>query len=231
MGIALAAGTYVTHATYAEVAMRGLTGGSVLELKLGSGSQAPLATSAAHPARIPMRAGVLGSLMAEAPGALQQLRQVLADAGKVLDDTNRAHVAAALAQIDAATGRLAAIEAHLPALLQGIQRSVDATHSLLASTDKLVHDAQVPVRNAAALEASIQALARSTRQLSERLDRQAVPDFDALSRSLLGTSRQLDELLRELKAKPQSLIFGPAQPPPGPGEPGFEPGVQAGPRP
>jgi hypothetical protein len=32
----------------------------------------------------------------------------------------------------------------------------------------------------------------------------------------------MDELLRELKAKPQSLIFGPPTRPPGPGEPGFD---------
>jgi phospholipid/cholesterol/gamma-HCH transport system substrate-binding protein len=207
--------TYVTHATYAVVAMQGLTGGSVLELKLGEGSRAPLTTSDAHPARIPMRASMLDSLMTQAPKVMHDLQAVLGNANKLLDTGNREHVAASLAQIDDVTRQLAAIETKLPALLADVQRSV-------ADADRLVRTAQTPVRNATRLEASIDALARSSRQLSERLNRQTAPDFDSLSQSLQRTSEQLDELLRELKAKPQSLIFGPPTRPPGPGEPGFD---------
>lgn len=214
--------TYVTHATYAVVAMQGLTGGSVLELKLGAGSAAPLATSTAHPARIPMRASALGSLLADAPQVLQSLQTTLARANQLLDAGNRQHVAASLAQLDTATRQLAAIETRLPPLLAALQRGLDQSHALLADSDRLARAAQAPVANATQLEASIDALARSSRQLSDRLDRQAAPDIDALSQSLARTSRQLDQLLRQLNAKPQSLIFGPAARPPGPGEPGFD---------
>ncbi|HXE65464.1 MAG TPA: MlaD family protein [Rhodanobacteraceae bacterium] len=207
--------TYVTHATYAVVAMQGLTGGSVLELKLGEGSAAPLTTSDAHPARIPMHAGMLESLMTEAPKVMQDLQAVLGNANKLLDTGNREHVAASLAQIDTVTRQLTAIETKLPPLLADVQRSV-------ADADRLVRTAQTPVRNATQLEASIDALARSSRQLSERLNHQTAPDFDSLSQSLQRTSGQLDALLRELKAKPQSLIFGPPTQRPGPGEPGFD---------
>ena len=213
--------TYVTHATYAEVAMQGLTGGSVLELKLGKSSRAPLATSPEHPARIPMREGLIGSLMTSARADMQQIHELLASANKILDTDNREHIAKSLQQIDTLTRQLAAIEAQLPALLQNVQRSVTQSHALLADADKTVREAQPTVRNAAKLEASIDALARSSRQLGERLNRQTAPDVDSLSRSLERTSEQLDELLRELRAKPQSLIFGPPARPPGPGEPGF----------
>lgn len=222
--IRLRPNTYVTHATYAEVALQGLAGGSQLELKLGAGSRAPLATSVAHPAQIPLRAGGLESLLDAAPAVLQDLQQVLQSANAVLDQANRQHLAASLAQVDAATRQLAAIEAKLPALLRGVQRSVAESHALITDSDRLARAAQAPVRHAAALEAAVQALAVSSRQLSERLQRQSVPDFDALSDSLQRTSRQLDELLRELKARPQSVIFGPPRPPPGPGEPGFSSG-------
>jgi phospholipid/cholesterol/gamma-HCH transport system substrate-binding protein len=215
--------TYVTHATYAVVAMQGLTGGSVLELKLGAGSDRPLVTRAAHPARIPMHAGVMASLMDDAPRVMRQLQAVLDHTNQLLDAGNRRHVAASLAQIDTVTRQLAALEARLPALLADVQQSVDQSHALLADTDHLARAAQTPVRNAAHLEASIDALARSSRQLSDRLNRQTAPDFDALSQGLQHTSAQLDQLLRELNAKPQSLIFGPPAHPPGPGEPGFHP--------
>ncbi len=218
--------TYVTHATYAEVAMQGLTGGSVLELKLGSGSRAPLVTNPAHPARIPLHASLLGSLMAQAPAILQNLKGTLAAAHQVLDGANRQHLAAALAQIDTATRRLAALEAQLVPLVAATQRGVEQSHALLADADHLARAAQPPLRDAPALEASLKALADSTRALSTRLDQQSAPDFDALSHSLVRTSTQLDQLLRQLNAKPQSLLFGPPQRHPGPGEPGFNASTQ-----
>jgi len=221
MRLQLKRDAFVTHATYAVITMQGLTGGSVLELKLGKGSRAPLATSDKHPARIPMRQSLLDFLASSARKDMQDLQKVLASARQVLDENNREHIAASLQQIDAATRKLTAIEMQLPALLDNVQRSVVQSHALITHADALVRDAQTPVRDAAKLEASIQALAQSSRQLSDKLGSQTVPGFDALSESLLRTSQQLDEILRELKAKPQSLIFGPPRRPPGPGEPGF----------
>lgn len=224
MRLQLKRDAYVTHATYAEVAMQGLTGGSVVELKLGKGSRAPLATSDKHPARIPMHQSLLDFLASSARKDMQDLQDVLASARKVLDSDNRQHIAASLQQIDTATRKLAIIEAQLPALLDNVQHSVVQSRALIAHADALVRDAQTPVRDAAKLEASIQALAESSRQLSDKLNSQTVPNVDTLSESLLRTSRQLDEVLGELKAKPQSLIFGPPRHPPGPGEPGFNGG-------
>ena len=231
MRLQLKRDTYVTQATYAVVAMQGLTGGSVLELKLGKGSRAPLATSDKHPARIPMHQSLLDFLADSARKDMRDLQDVLASARKVLDENNREHIAASLQQIDTATRKLAAIEARLPALLDNVQHSVVQSHALLAHADDLVRAAQTPVRDAAKLEASIQALAQSSRQLSDKLNNQTVPGFDALSENLLRTSQQLDEILRELKAKPQSLIFGPPRRPPGPGESGFDGGSKKGHRP
>jgi phospholipid/cholesterol/gamma-HCH transport system substrate-binding protein len=224
MRLQLKRDAYVTHATYAEVAMQGLTGGSVLELKLGNGSRSPLVTSDKHPARIPMRQSLLDFLAGSARKDMQDIQEVLAGARKVLDSDNRQHIATSLQQIDTATRRLAAIEAQLPGLLDNVQHSVVQSHALIAHADELVRDARTPMRDATKLEASIQALAESSRQLSDKLNSQTVPNFDTLSESLLRTSRQLDEVLGELKAKPQSLIFGPPRHPPGPGEPGFDDG-------
>ncbi len=218
--------TYVTRATYAVVARQGLTGGSVLELKLGKGSRAPLETSAAHPARIPLHPGLLASLENSARQSMRDLQAVLASARAILDEDNRKHLAASLRQIDTITRRLAAIEKQMPALLQGVRQSVEQSHALLAHADRLVREAREPVRKAADLEDAIRALAQSSRRLSERLNRQTVPGYEALGRSLQRTSRRLDALLRELRAKPQSLIFGPPRRPPGPGEPGFDDGTR-----
>ena len=213
--------TYITHATYAVLTTHGLTGAEVLELKLGDGSRTPLATSEIHPAQIPLRKGLLDQLEASAQQDMQDLQAVLDSARKILDTDNREHLAASIRQIDAATAKLVTIESvltpamqRMPALVQSAQQSLEQSHALLANANKLAEQARSPVRKAGEVENTVQHLGR-------RLDTQTEPDLDALSQSLTRTSRLLEALLRELQARPQSLIFGPPRPPPGPGEPGF----------
>ncbi len=214
--------TYITRATYAELSMHGLTGGETLELKLGKGSRELLATSDGNPAQIPLRKGLLAQLEDSAKQSMQDLQAVLDSAKKVLDEGNREHISASIRQIDAATAKLVQIETELmpamkqmPALVQSARKSLDQSHALLANANRIAEEARGPVKKAGEVEDTVQHLGR-------KLDRQTAPDIEALSQSLLRTSRSLDDLIRELKAKPQSLIFGPAQPPPGPGEPGFK---------
>ncbi len=215
-------GTYVTHATYAVTAMHGLTGGVTLDLKLGQGSKAPLATSVAHPAHIPLHQSLLAQLEASAKTSMQSLQAVLDNAKKVLDADNREHLSASIRQIDAATAKLVTLETQLmpvlqrmPELVKSAQRSLDESHALLANANALAKAARKPVQK-------VGTAADTAGQLGRKLNRQTVPDIDALSRSLMRTSHQLQQLIDELRAKPQSLIFGPAKPPPGPGEPGFK---------
>ena len=118
---------------------------------------------------------------------------------------------------DAIEAQLLPAAKRMPALLTSAQRSLDQSHALLASANRIARDAREPVHKAGQVEDTIQHLGR-------KLDRQTAPDIEALSASLTRTSRLLEQLIRELKAKPQSLIFGPPRPPPGPGEQGFHDG-------
>ncbi|MGN6314343.1 MAG: MlaD family protein [Rhodanobacteraceae bacterium] len=213
--------TYVTRATYAVVSMQGLTGGKTLELKLGEGSRAPLATSDDHPALIQLRKGLLDQLEESAQQDMHDIHEILASTRALLDADNRTHLSASIRQLDAATAKLDQIEAQLlpaaarmPSLLKSAQQSLDQSHALLANANRIAQDAREPVRKAGQVEDTLQ-------HLGNKLDKQTAPDIEALSASLTRTSRLLEQLIRELKAKPQSLIFGPPQPPPGPGEPGF----------
>lgn len=216
---------YLTHATYAELATQGLTGGEVLELKLGPGNPAPLVTSRGHPALVPLHKGLLATLEDSARQDMQDLHLVLADARKLLGSDNRAHFAATIRQLDAATAKLVAIEAALqpatrrfPALIASAQQSLDGSHALIANLTRLAKAARAPVAQAGTVVATYG-------RLGHTLDAQTAPDLDALAASLTRTSQQLQALLRELKAKPQSVLFGPPRAPPGPGEPGFHSGT------
>lgn len=216
-------GTCITYATYAVLAMQGLTGGDVLALKLGPGSSAPLATNNNHPALIPMRKGLVAQLEASAQQDMQALHAALADAQQILGADNRTHLAATIQQLDAASAKLVAIESalqpatrNMPALVASAKQSLDESHALLANANKLAVAARAPVGKAGTVEGTYGYLGR-------KLDAQTLPDLDALAKSLTRTSQQLQQLLLELKAKPQSLLFGAPAPAPGPGEPGFQP--------
>lgn len=213
--------TYITHATYAVLARQGLTGGKTLELKLGKGNATPLKTSGDHPALIPLHKGLFAKLEDSAQQDMQDLHAILDSAKKMLNADNREHIAASIRQIDTATAKLAVIEKQLmpavqqmPALIQSARKSLKQSQTLLANANKLAKEARGPVKEIGKAGDSVQ-------QLTRKLNKQTAPDIDALSQSLMRTSRQLQELLRELQAKPQSLIFGPPEHPPGPGEPGF----------
>jgi phospholipid/cholesterol/gamma-HCH transport system substrate-binding protein len=51
-----------------------------------------------------------------------------------------------------------------------------------------------------------------------------LPRANALMKELTDTSRQLSRLLETIDDSPQALLFGRAQPKPGPGESGFSSG-------
>ncbi len=224
-------GTYVTPATYAVLATQGLTGGEVLELKLGQGSRTQLATSVRHPARIPLRPGFLDTLKASAAKDMAAFEVLLGNLNQLLGATNRAHLAASIRRIDTITQKLADIETRLlpavdklPRLMADLQASLTQSQALLAHASDLVRAARAPVDKAGRLEDQFGALARSGQQLGRHLNQRTVPRIDALSDQLLRTSQQLDRLLQLLNARPQSLLFGAPQRPPGPGEPGFHGG-------
>lgn len=213
--------TYVSEATYAVLAMQGLMGGKILQLKLGDGSSQPLDTSAGQPAHIPLRKGMIAQLKDAAKQNLQTLHAVLSGAKAIVGADNRAHITALLQHLNTLSASLVGLEqqltpavAQLPQLLSTTRKTLDQAQALLASADKLVKQAHGPVAQAGAAAATIG-------NVGQALNKRTLPDIDVLVTSLTRTSRLLQDLVSELAAKPQSVIFGPPEPRPGPGEPGF----------
>lgn len=212
---------YVTESTYAVIALKGLLGGKVLKLKLGKGSREPLETSADNPAHIPLRQGVIGQLKEAARKNLKGLHTLLNRINQLLGKKNRQRISEIIEQLDTLTSQLVKLEKRLapaikqlPKLLANVNKALNEARGLIANANQLIKQAHVPLKKAGQLEQTLQRLAR-------KLNRQTLPGIQQLTRSLTRTSRQLRQLTRELKANPQSLIFGAPQPKPGPGEPGF----------
>lgn len=212
----------VTESTYAVLARQGIVGGTVLALKLGEGSRARLETSRQSLARIPLREGYWAQLKSGALQSLNRISSVLDRLQQVLDQDNRQHFAAILAQLDQATQKFVKIERRLlpvlnalPGLMDVVRQTLVQSQTLLARASQLAQAARQPLKKVGAAADAMQAVMRTFQQ-------QLLPDLSRLSDSLARTSRALRKLSQQLQAHPQSLLFGAPEPAPGPGEPGFD---------
>lgn len=214
--LGLQAQATVTHATFARLGYKGITGARYLALdESGNGDHSPLPTSPDNPARIPLQPSLLSRLSQTGDEDLGRIDTILANAEKILSDDNRRHLANTIAQVDTASRRLAAIEHDIRPAAKQLPELVAQLHSLAAA-------AHAPVQQAPAVEQSITQLSSAGQRVAETFSDRTLVKIDNLIDHLERTAHNLDHLSSELAAKPQSVLFGPPQGQPGPGEPGFD---------
>lgn len=222
---------YVTHATYAKLGSKGITGLSYVILANRSGrSKAALQTNAQHPARIPMRRGLLASLEHTGADTLNRINSIAGRLDSLLNAHNRRHVGQILKQLDEATRQLAVLERQLePAVKTMPQLSVQAgkllktSRQLELTVNRLAQHANGPVKDLGDTARTVTRLGRSSAKLVDRVNNSLLPRMKTLLQRMNQTIVRIDQLTRQLNAQPQSLIFGNSPRPPGPGEPGFHP--------
>lgn len=219
----------MTASTYAKLSTAGLTGMKTLNLSNPNPGAKPLHTSKEHPTRIPLHPSLLAQLKKSGKQDMKKVSQVLTNAHQVLNKQNRQHLSRTIARVDEASGQLVKAEkAMMPALKQMPQlaretrSNLKSARQLIAQVRQLVSRAKGPVHKATQVEKSVESLSQSTNRLTRRLNEQALPHVDKLTRSVNRAANRIDRLARELQAKPQSVLFGPPKGRPGPGEPGFQ---------
>lgn len=214
--LGLQAKATVTHATYARLGLKGITGARYVVLdQSGDGDRSPLQTSANDPAHIPLKPSLLSRLSRAGDKDLDRINAILMNAEKIVGDDNRRHLANTIAQVDSASRQLAAIENDIRPAAAKLPKLVEQMQSLVAS-------ARAPIKKAPAVEQSVTQLSGAGQRLAEKLSDRTLIKVDQLVDHLQRTARHLDRLSAELAAKPQSVLFGPPQGQPGPGEPGFD---------
>lgn len=232
----------ITDATYATLALQGITGLSFVQLDdSGSTAAGPVAAGPRGVPRIPLKPSTLGELGTRAGDLLIKVDQVVDALNTLLGPENQAALTQALAGLAEAVAHIDQLTQNandllnkqldparmdLPALVQQATQTLD---KLGAATDEV----RTAIAGVDGLIAGAQkGLGRVTGEggLLERLDEGAgtvmqttLPRIQDLTRDASRTIRRLDRLTNTLSENPQVLLFGQGSIPPGPGERGFEP--------
>jgi len=234
--IAVDSAAPLTRGTVAQLGYQGVTGLSFIDLSDRGEDPRPLAALADAERRIELKPSLLDQLATNGPALLVAFSETAERLNAVLSPQNQQRLSQLLDSSERAAGRVAdraqelrPAVAALPPLLKQLDqaaRRADGTLQRLDGTaeqaTRLVADlrGKLPVLDragdaAARVEAAVRAIELG---LVGPVPPSGTPLFDTLGQ----TARGVDRAVGQWSEQPQSLVFGPRPPAPGPGESGFD---------
>ncbi len=204
----------VTHGTYAQLKLQGLTGMSALELNT-TADMRPLATSARHPGRIPMHPSLLSRLTRAGADTAQQLSRLSRDLDQALDSANRRHLAAVLAHAAQASREWTVLTARLNQAAARLPDLENKTDTALAQMAGLAGQAR-------ALSIRLKRLSATAQGAGDVVLTRTLPKVDRALDRLASAAADVQRLSRSLRHHPRELLLGARPLAPGPGEKGYQ---------
>jgi phospholipid/cholesterol/gamma-HCH transport system substrate-binding protein len=240
----------VTKATYATLGFQGVTGLAYVQLEEDGPPTEPLVTSSSQPARIPLRPSLLSSLSDQGTKLLMEVEDSSKLLRQLLSENNQKTLMGAVQSVGDSAAELGKMSqrmqviadaqfgperTNIPALVKDTSATMRALQTSSAEFNKT---AQETTRAASAAATAVTALSSKISEKGGMLD-QVGQGAAALSQSAQTLSastlpraaravddtakaaRNVDRVFNNLGDNPQSLIYGNAGTPAGPGEPGF----------
>lgn len=213
----------VTRGTTAKLGFQGVTGIAHILLEDPGSDPTPLRGGDGEAPRIAMRSSLMEQLSDAGGETLRQARDLLASANDMFDEENRQRFDAIVAHLETTTAhagesvrqfrQILSPEniARLNAILAGAQRATAEAEPVLVKTHRLIVRLQEVSDRIEALLADPSPSGVAA----------VAPHLNELSGEMAANSRQLGRVLQMLQDAPQSVLFGPPLPVPGPGEAGF----------
>lgn len=212
----------ITKGTYAVLRPQGVSGFSRIELTDDGKHPKRLQTDAYNPASIPMHPSLLAKVTTSGADLIAEGRHLLKNLNALLNDENGGHIKSILTNVESATGQLVELEKALQPVLAQVPVLTQQSQVTLKRMNKLL-------KQVGALATHIDELTRAARQLGtvganagQQLNGTILPQVSNLLTSLNRAVDELQRLTTRLNEHPESLLRGTPQPPPGPGEPGYQ---------
>ncbi len=213
--------TPIDSGTWATLALQGITGVAVIKLSGTPGQHEPLPKP--KPGERPViavRDTGFSALMSKAPQIIDRLDQVLAQLGELLSAENQARVSRALDDIAALSGALSDQRSEIsrmPTEINDTLRELRATLEQLRSTaGRAAPELDAVLKNLEQTTASLEKMALRMESWAAGNDsdmnaffRDGLGQVPALVADTRAALREIEKLVRELRADPSRLIYQP----------------------
>ncbi|MFC5472824.1 MlaD family protein [Paraherbaspirillum soli] len=216
-------GTPINRGTYAQLSYLGITGLSFVQLDDDGSQPEKLASNPDAPGRIEMRPSFLDQVGSSGQELLRDTGLAAKRLNKLLNDDNLDKLSSTLSNLNTASGRIAELAAELqptlkalPSITARTDRALLRVDPLLANMNSLTQEVRTRVDALDHIGQSADELGQTSQAL-----RDALPQLHGTLNDFSRSARTLDRVLSDVQQQPQSLLFGKAPAPPGPGEHGF----------
>ncbi len=225
----------ITSSTFATLGFQGVTGLAFVQLDDSGESSTRLTQDPSLPTRIPMRPGLFSKLSDQSSSVLSQLEESSRRVNLLLGADNQQNLMKAIASLGQAAARIGQLSADSNKVLPQLVQDANATLKIIQDTSIRVGASADEARASArafktvtermnAKDGTLDQLASGAVTLShtgQTLTGATLPRVHRAVDDAARTARQLSQAAGALNDNPQSLLFGNAPIPPGPGEPGF----------
>ena len=209
----------INAGTYASLALQGITGVAVIHLNAVPGEHGPLSTGpeSEYPV-IPVRYTGFTAVLARAPDIVEKLDDVLTQINQILGQENRDVINRVLEDVATFTNALAVNEEPITEIPLQLKHAIGEIEALLQKINAMADDVQPDLNNVLTnLEQSTRNLAAMTarmEQWTENNDAQmdgfvgdGLGQFPALVSEARGTLREIQKLVKDLRANPSRLVY------------------------
>jgi phospholipid/cholesterol/gamma-HCH transport system substrate-binding protein len=213
--------------SYATLDYQGLSGDAYVDLDFPNQEHQVLTSNARAPAKIPLGRSSWATLPDTGAAFLTSFTATLGRLDSILSPDNAQRLSRMLVDFSAAAEEVTAVTHDLrPAASRVDVLTLEADDTLRAAQKTLEHIDGLAVGfqgHLGALDAvgdGARQTGRAAQELKQALLSDSMPKLERVLDGLSQNSDALQELLEQLRQQPQSVLFGTAMPPLGPGEGG-----------
>ena len=202
----------LSKSVYAQLGYQGVTGLAYIQLNDDGIEMEQLAPDA----QIPMRRSLLDEVTGYGQDLLSNVNQLVLQMHHLVNEDNQVQISKILQNIEKTTRNFDGITGGLQPVLKSFTDLAIESAPLIKRLDHLLAEINLAVAKANQKEGIFDRLSQSAQELAI-----TVPELHKISDNIVRNSNNLDKLLLQLEANPQSLLFGRSPSLPGPGEAGF----------
>ncbi|HTS52477.1 MAG TPA: MlaD family protein [Burkholderiales bacterium] len=214
----------ITRGTFGRLSYQGLGGVAFVQLDDDGKDPRPVDASAGAMAQMELQPSFFESTEDTAQQLLARMDRVAGRLEVFLGDDNQRLFLSTLSSFEKTSDQYRV-------LAQELQPSAKALPQLVASATRTMQQGESTLRELETVSVSVNqrldgldsvsSAARQLERAAHDFSGQTLPRLNAFIDEATGDARELRQTLVQIQEQPQSLMFGPRAPPPGPGEAGF----------